>query len=417
MKTIVIGGGAIGLACAFHLQKAGSEVTVIEASECGLGASRGNAGWIVPFLSSPRPGPGAVTAAFKEIRKRDGAVRIRTKLNRSYLSWLIDFLQNSTEKKHRLGTQAMLNFSLNAVESFEKMKEVVPFEFYKEGLLVAALSESSLHNMVESHKEMQGYGYNGDGKWIDSKQLRQMEPALSDKVQAGFHLVDEGHVRPESFLKGTSQYLKDLGVEILENHPVEKLFFAGANHWNVILKNGETLKADNIVMAAGAHSKQLLSSIGVSLPMERAKGVSITAQGIGILPKHPLKLLEVNVACTPFSDSVRLSGTYDIGYDDVEINPNRLDAVIRNGKQYLRDWNPQKVDFTWAGHRPVTPDDLPVLGPVPKYEGLFLATGHGTVGLTLAPLTGEMIAAAVCKEMIVPEMEPFTIQRFTKIAQ
>jgi D-amino-acid dehydrogenase len=148
------------------------------------------------------------------------------------------------------------------------------------------------------------------------------------------------------------------------------------------------------------------------VPLEAAKGTSMTAFGEGTAPTHPLKLYENMVACSPFGNAVRLSGTFDIGNRDFTLNRKRLDMVVRQGCSFLEDWRPTDVEIEWVGHRPTAADDLPIIGPVPGRSGLYLATGHGTLGVTLGPVTGALAAKEIARHGQQQLLEPFRLTRF-----
>jgi len=148
--------------------------------------------------------------------------------------------------------------------------------------------------------------------------------------------------------------------------------------------------------------------------MEAAKGYSITARGHGALPRHALYLAEAKVGCSTFGESLRIAGVFDLTGIDLSVRKRRLDAIRMTSAPYFADWAPDEVELEWAGLRPYPPDGLPVIGPVPGAPGLHLATGHGRMGITLAPATGEAVATLVLEGRTPPEIEPFGVERFAR---
>ena len=142
------------------------------------------------------------------------------------------------------------------------------------------------------------------------------------------------------------------------------------------------------------------------------KGYSVTASGRGTKPRHAMKLAEPNVACSPFEDAVRISGIFELGGRDLSVNRRLLDGVLRSASVFLRDWVVEEPRFEWAGMRPTTPDDLPLISAVPGFGHLYVATGHGMLGVTLAPATAVALAPLVLEDRTVPELEPFRLDRF-----
>jgi D-amino-acid dehydrogenase len=174
---------------------------------------------------------------------------------------------------------------------------------------------------------------------------------------------------------------------------------------------GDVVEADRVVVAGGSWTGRILASLGVRVPQEAAKGYSVTACGIGTAPRLALYLGEAKVGCSPFEGTVRLAGTLELAGLDLRIRRARLEAVARAPERYLRDWRPVDPELEWAGLRPLPADSLPLIGAVPGRRGLFVATGHGMLGITLAPATGAALAPLVLEDRLVPELEPFALDR------
>jgi D-amino-acid dehydrogenase len=197
-------------------------------------------------------------------------------------------------------------------------------------------------------------------------------------------------------------------VSLLENNEVRGLSRRG--RWRV-RTSVEELEADGVVIAAGAWTGRLLAPLGVGIRLEAAKGYSVTAIGRGTRPRHALYMLEAKVGCSPFQGAVRLAGTLELAGIDLSLNRRRIGAVVRTASTYLRDWQPEGVELEWAGLRPLMPDGLPVIGAVPGHDGLYVATGHGMLGVTLAPATAAALAPLILEGRLPPVLEPFRADR------
>ena len=147
-----------------------------------------------------------------------------------------------------------------------------------------------------------------------------------------------------------------------------------------------------MVLAAGYWSRSLLAQLGVRVPLESAAGYSITTDGAGA-PAHPLKLIEADVAVTPFADGLRLAGRFALGSAPRAVSARQIRHIVEAARPYLRDWRPGHTRFEQVGLRPVTPDSLPIIGEPHGLRGLVIAIGHGMLGLTLAPGTAAEVAA------------------------
>ena len=413
MTTTVIGGGVVGLSSALELLERGEDVTVLEAAAVGQAASKGNAGWVTPFLSTPRAAPGVVGDAVRSMTRRGGPARIHPHLTPAFAVWMLRFLRASRPAAHRRGHRALQRLAATAIGAFDRLAErKVVFEEHRQGLSVVALSPATVAQYEQLHTRMAAEGYCGRIRVLRGGEVCEFDPAIRRDVAGVVHLVDERHVRPETLTRGLTEAIRARGGTVHEYSPVTGI--AGVRGtWVVSTGNGLQIASDRVVVAAGWRSRDLLRPLGVDLPLEAARGTSLTARGEGTAPRHPLKLAEHMVACSPFDgEQVRLSGTFDVGARGARVNRRRLEAVVEQGMRYLEDWRPAEVCLEWVGHRPTTPDDLPVIGPVPGRPGLFVNTGHGTLGLTLGPTTGALLAEEICASRPQELLSPFRINRF-----
>ncbi|GHH09861.1 NAD(P)/FAD-dependent oxidoreductase [Streptomyces lanatus] len=414
MKTTVIGAGVIGLACAYELSELGHEVTVVDAGTAGAAASAGNAGWITPFLSMPRAAPGAVRDALSSFTSAEGPARMRPHLEAGFASWVLRFLLAGSRKRSARATAALQRFSRHALEHVDSLLDRgVEFEHHTDGLAVVFKQAANLENYRRTAARMRTLGYDGTITVHRGSDVTDFDPAISSEVAGVLHLESERHVRPESLSQGLAKSLLNNGGSLIEGEPVRRILPQRTpGTWTVVTAGGKEIPSDHVVVAAGYATRALLKPLGVTVPLEAAKGTSMTARGEGIAPSHPLKLYENMVACSPFDDGVRLSGTFDIGRRDFALNRRRLDMVVRHGLSYLADWRPTETRSTWVGHRPTSVDDTPIIGPVAGRPGLYLATGHGTLGVSLAPVTGALAAREIAGRGEQSELTPFRLSRF-----
>jgi D-amino-acid dehydrogenase len=415
-RVVIVGGGVIGLCCAYALRASGCEVSVIERAKCGAAASLGNAGWITPALSAPLPSPGVVREAAKWMLKGDSPLLIRPRLDPDFWRWCWRFWRSSNKDTYRRGLHATLTLNRRTLALFDEMKEQgVEFEMHDQGLVFAALSEGVAQHQAEMFNEMRDLGYQGNVENLDGDALRALEPALSKAVTRGLFARQERYVRPETLSRGLVSHLRARDVNVLEGAEAKRLGRNTRQHAWQVTTNSSELIADKVVIAAGVWARKVLADLGLSLPLEAAKGYSLTAIGEGTRPKHALYLSEAKVGCSPYNDCVRLAGTLELAGLDSALNARRLAAVTRSASTYLHDWKPSQVTMEWAGLRPLTPDGLPVIGPVATMKGMFVATGHAMLGVTLAPATGAAISALIQGDSLPPELWPFRPERLLRV--
>lgn len=409
MRVVVVGGGVLGLCCAQALAAEGAEVTVIEASTCG-GAALASAGWVVPSLSSPRSAPGAPLRLARAAVMRRPGPRLRPDADPHLAAWLWRGLRACTPAVHVAGRRAMLALADDAVARFAALREGgVRFELHTEGLLAVALSEAPIDDLIAEAERLAELGYAPGFTRLSGGEARQLEPAVSDAVRAAVLLRGEAHVVPSDLIAGLIEHLLRRGVDIRGQTRVQRLRRDG-DDWTVGAGRQE-FRADAVVVAAGAASAPLLARCGVRIALTGARGASLTVAPAGVAPRHPLKLVEAMVACSPANGAVRLSGGYEIGARRATVDARRTAAVGAAAAPYLRDLRLEAATGIRAGVRPVTPDDLPVLGAVGPLPGLYVATGHGTLGLTTAPASAARLAAVVLHGREDPVLQPFRVER------
>jgi len=415
-RVVVIGGGVIGLCCAYALRADGHEVSVLERGRSGGGASLGNAGWITPALSAPLPSPGVVRQAAKWMLKADSPLLIRPRLDPDFWRWCWRFWRSSNQETYRRGLHATLTLNRRTLALFDEMKERgVEFEMHDQGLVFAALSERVAQQQASMFKDMREMGYEGEIEPLDAHALRAVEPALSTAVTHGLLARQERYVRPETLSRGLVAHLQAQGVTIIEGAEAKRLDRDTRQRaWKVVTESSELI-ADHVVIAAGVWTRKVLADLGISLPLEAAKGYSLTATGEGTRPTHALYLSEAKVGCSPYNDCVRLAGTLELAGLDSSLNVRRLTAVARSASAYLDNWKPTHATMEWAGLRPLTPDGLPVIGPISSMKGVYVATGHAMLGVTLAPATGAAISALIQGDSLPSELKPFQPERLLRV--
>lgn len=407
----VVGGGVIGLCSALDLARRGADVVLLERSTCGAGASLRNGGWVTTSLSTPLPEPGAATHALLAMAQPRSPFMLKPRLDPALAAWLWRFWRSSSSGRWRRGLGQLAALNARTFDLFDDLREHgVEFEMHSTGLILVARSAKGLDHVRALFTALTEVGYRGAVREYDGAELRAREPALAADVHGGIHALEERHVRPESLVQGLREAAKKAGVELVEESEVTGVARTNGR-WTVSTPDGEHASR-RVVVAAGSRSGELLKGLGINLRLEGAKGYSITARGTGQAPRHSLYLTEAKVGFTPFAGESRLAGTLELGSLDLKLRRRRLDAIVASAKLYLRDWSPSAPKVEWAGVRPLAPDGLPIIGALPGQDGLFVATGHGMFGVTLAPGTASALTPLVLEDRLLPELEPFRPGRF-----
>jgi D-amino-acid dehydrogenase len=410
MKVVVVGGGAIGLSCAFSLRRAGAGVTVLDRAVSGQATSKGNGGWITPALSTPLPAPGVIRQALRWMADPGSPLLVRPRLDRAFLSWCWRFARNATPERFESGARALLALNAPTLRLFDEMRAAgVEFEMHERGLLSVSLDDAHVEKDWDLIRQLADLGYPGRFERFDAASVRRVEPALGGRVAGGVLMADERHLRPETLTSGLLEWLRAAGVDVRDGVNVDGLTPAGSG-WSVQTPEGP-VEADRVVVAAGIWSRALLEPLGTRIPLEAAKGYSVTMRANGSAARHALMLHEAKVGYSPFEGDVRLAGTLELAGEDLSLKPRRVRAIVDAASRYLTDFTPGSADVSWAGLRQLLPDGLPVIGRVPTADGVFVATGHGMLGITLAPATAAALTPLVLEDRLPAELEPLRADR------
>jgi D-amino-acid dehydrogenase len=283
---------------------------------------------------------------------------------------------------------------------------------HSSGLLLVATTPDGLASYVSIFRELRALGFTGEISEVQAPDACRLEPSLSPaRIAGGVHALVDRYVRPETLTAGLAAWLEERGVEFLEHTPVDKLE-AGRDGVLLATSSGR-IDADRTIVCAGASSPALLRNLGVRMPLVGARGYSVTVAGGETRPMHALYLAEAKVGISSYDDSVRIAGVFELGSASEELDHKKLRAMVSRVDPYFEHWRPSADEplLEWAGLRPMTADGLPLVGPAPSLPNVYVATGHGMLGVTLAPATAALLAPLVLEGRIAPELTPFAPAR------
>lgn len=409
----MIGGGVIGLCVAEALARRGADVVLLEAGRWGAGASAGNAGWVTPGLSNPVPAPGTVAKGLRWMLSPQGPLRVRPSLRPSFVRWIYDFWRSCSPRRYAAGIAATVALTRRALDDFDALAARVPhFEMHSRGVLFVSASATTLEAEAATLRQLQDSGYEGEVEILDRATALEAEPALAADVAGAILTPAERHVRPETLTASLVSHLREQGAELREGEAVTGLVRRRGG-WTLGCASGE-VAARRVVLAGGAETATLLRPLGVRLPIEGAKGYSLTQVSPALRLRRPVYLLDSKVAVSPFDDALRLAGTLELGTSGLGVDRRRVAGIEAAARRSFGAWSEAGEWTAWAGLRPLLPDGLPALGPVPGHSDLHLATGHSMLGVTLAPTTATVLAPVILDGSPSPELAPFSIARFAK---
>ncbi|GAB1470705.1 FAD-dependent oxidoreductase [Chloroflexota bacterium] len=409
---LIIGGGPVGLNCAYYLLKSGRKVTLLDAQEIGKGSGSGNAGHIVPSHIIPLAAPGVIPSAIKwMLDPVHSPFGMKVSLDPKYIAWLLKFvfacsesnLQRSINPLHELGQLSAKNFSqMIAEEKFDCL-------YQEKGLLFLYKTEKAFRDGQHEADFMQEHGI--PVRVYDKMKAHEIEPAALDDVIGGVHFTGDAHLNPAVFLKLLSERVRALGAEMFENTPVTGFESANGKITKVKTSAGD-FEAEQIVLAAGALTPSVARDLKLNIPIQPARGYSMTVSATKQMPSHALILGERRVAISPMGDLLRFTGRLEVGKYSMKPNSVWIQRIENAAREYLHLDEKLDVKETWAGLRPTTPDGMPIIGRSPKHENLVLATGHAMLGLSLAPGTGQVVAELLNGKDATVNLSPFCMERF-----
>ncbi len=410
--VLIIGGGPVGLSCAYYLLKSGRKVTIVDAKEIGIGSGSGNAGHIVPSHIIPLAAPGVVTSALKwMLDPAHSPFGMKVSLDLNYISWLFKFVlacsdfnvQRSIEPLNALGQLSAKNFAqIIAEEKFD-------CSYREKGLLFLYKTEKAFRDGRHECEFMQKHGI--PVSVYDKSKIREVEPAALGDVIGGVHFTGDAHLNPAVFLKLLSGRVRAMGAEMFEGAAVMGFESAGEKV-RVAQTNAGEFDAEQVVLAAGALTPSVVKDLKLNIPIQPARGYSMTMSAAKTMPGHALILGERRIAVTPMGELLRFTGRLEIGNYSMEPNPVWIRRIENSAREYLRLDEKLELKETWAGLRPVTPDGVPIIGKSPKHDNLFLATGHAMLGLSLGPGTGQIVAELVNGREPAFDLSPLRLERF-----
>ena len=415
VDVLVIGAGSVGINSAFYLNEQGRHVEVVDKGEVCSGSSHGNAGWIVPSHSIPLAAPGVMWTGIRWMFNPESPFYIKPRFDRDLLSWLWKFRRACNKSHVDRSIPLIRDLSLASLELFEKLDglEGLEFDFAQRGMLMLCPDEDSLKEGIKEAHHLRESGL--EAAILNPQQIRELEPNVRINAVGGVHFSQDAHVTPGHFVRRLARYIEQRGVKVHPSTEVLGFEKKGGRIATVRTTRGEFAPAE-VVLAGGAWSSELVEDLELNLPIQAAKGYSITYERPQNCPDVPLMLAGARVGVTPMGDKLRFAGTLELAGLDFSINRRRVQAILRAVPQYLPDLDLDQLKLVeiWRGLRPCTPDGLPFLGRARAFENLVVAAGHAMIGLSLGPITGKLVSQLVAGEQTEIDLGALAVERFAR---
>jgi len=408
--VLIIGGGVIGLATALALVEVGRGVRVIEAGTLGCGASHGNCGTLTPSHAPPLAAPGMVAQGLRWMLTPDAPLYLKPRLDPALWRWLAHFAARCNLRDWRQSTRSR---SLILADSRQRLADwVVRYgldcEFAEEGLDFVFRQQSNFDHYALQCEVLGEFGI--ESEIIGGMDYLRTEPALKPGVAGVVRYPGDARLRPDRYMSELARALRQRGGVIEEGCSATGLEARGTRV-SVATTLGEKTAAE-VVLALGAWSPAFTRALGLHLPIQPGKGYSITYTRPALVPRKAMVLKERSVCVTAWDSGFRLGSTMEFSGYDQTLNPRRLAALETGAAEYLHQPVGATVQERWYGWRPMTWDDLPILGRAPGHEHIWLATGHGMLGMSMSAASGQLMADLITGAPTAIDPQPYRMERF-----
>ncbi|AEP04584.2 TPA: D-amino acid dehydrogenase [Acinetobacter baumannii] len=416
MRVIVLGSGVIGVASAYYLARQGAEVTVLDRqSGPAEETSFGNAGQISPGYSTPWAAPGIPFKAVKWMFQHHAPLAINLDGSMWQLQWMAQMLKNCNPQSYAVNKERMMRVAEYSRDCLRELRKDtgIHYENRAKGTLQLFRKEAQMEAVQRDISVLEECGVSYE--LLNGNELGRVEPALAnaqDKLVGGLHLPNDETGDCYLFTNALAQIAKELGVNFQFNQNVEKLIVEGDQIKGVQV-NGKVLTADRYVLAFGSYSRDFLKPLDLQLPVYPVKGYSLTIPIVdpAFAPQSTVLDETYKIAITRFDQRIRVGGMAELSGFNLGLNEDRR-ATLQMVTQDLFPGGDMEQASFWTGLRPMTPDSTPIIGAT-RFKNLFLNTGHGTLGWTMACGSGKLISDIVLNHKTDISTDGLSIQRYS----
>lgn len=401
MKVLVLGAGVLGTATAWYLAEKGHDVTVVDRREgAGLETSFANGGQISVCHAEPWANPDAPLKILQWLRRDDSPLLFRLRMDPAQWRWGLRFLYECTPWRTRGNIAQIVKLSLYSREALQELRAATGIEYdaLTRGILHYYTDRGEFERAVAAASIMNAYGLDREVKTVD--EAIAIEPALAharDKIVGATYTATDESGDAHKFTRELARRAAARGARFLYNHTIQAAGIQGDRVCGIVVKNAEgrdtTLSADAYVVALASYSPLLTGPIGLYLPIYPAKGysASVPVADPALAPTVSLTDDSAKIVISRLGERLRIAGTAELAGYSTDLNPVRCEALIRRAREMFPGAGDYDRATFWTGLRPSTPSNVPLVGRT-RYPNLFLNTGHGTLGWTMACGSGRALA-------------------------
>jgi D-amino-acid dehydrogenase len=338
---------------------------------------------------------------------------IKPRLDREFLAWLWKFRGACNQTNVNRGLPVLSSLNAASLELFDELEKLddVEFNYEKKGVVQIFKTRNALDKGIREARRLQQYGV--ESRVLENKDMPPYSGELRTAGAGGIFFPRDAQLIPDRFVHQLARYIEKAGVRVVTSAEAIGFAVCGRKVTTVKTTRGD-LDAEDVILACGSWSTWLARELGIQLRMEPAKGYSVTFRRPPSCPDLPFMMAETKVVLTPMDDMLRIAGTLELAGFDMSINNRRLQAILKSIRDYFPDFDIDSLETIeiWRGLRPCSPDGLPYIGRPRRYDNVIIATGHGMKGISLAPVTGQIVSQLAAHKQPRVDMAALSIERF-----
>jgi D-amino-acid dehydrogenase len=410
----VLGAGIVGVCCALSLQRDGFSVCLIDRGEPGAGCSSGNAAMIQTGSILPLAVPGILKRAPRMLLDPEGPLVLPWQQVPRLIPWLRAFIRNANPEKVATTARTLAALLAQAKQAYRVLGADTPASslFRSRGELYVFRNATAQAELAGKFAMLRAHGI--DYVEIPGAGLKTWEPALAQGYGYGYYLPDSEYVvDPLGLTRHLFDVFVDAGGRFLHKE-IEHIQRAPDGRLCLHACGDDIHVANELVVAAGAASGRMARMLGATMPIEPLRGYHVQVPSDGITLAGPVIEGDMSIAATPMQDGIRIAGTLEFAGFESPPRWRRADMLLPIARRMLPGL-PEEATVRWFGDRPGTPDSLPVLGAAPGHANVWYAFGHGQLGLTLAAITGRLLADLMAGRQPSVDLTPLRPERFVAV--
>lgn len=413
-RVLIIGNGIVGLSSALAAAERGFDVTVLDRiSQGGDNCSVGNAGMVVPSHFVPLAAPGVISQGLRWMRDPESPFYVKPQVNWDLMQWGLRFYLATHPHQVAASSQLLRDMNLASRELYVQWQDHgIDSNLVKRGLLMLCKTQHALDEESELAIKARGLGI--PASVLSPEETASLDPNSTLSIVGSVYYPKDCHLDPSKLLQSLRSRIETLGGRFIYGEHAQSWVFE-SGRIRALKTVSREIEADEFVLCAGVWSDALSRSLKLKIPMQPGKGYSLTLPDPVELPSVCSIFVEAKVAVTPMGNTLRFGGTMQLGELNQSIDPRRVAGIVKSIPTYMPRFKPQHFEGIqpWCGLRPVSPDGLPYIGRTNAYANLTVATGHAMMGISLGPITGQLVGQLLQGEKPTIDLRHLSPDRFS----